>query len=167
MSSKPISATNAIKQGLFVFLWLLSSVAVAENPMRPFVVGSMAHIEKEQAGKPFVLVFWSLTCAYCPKELKMLADMQRAYPALRVVLVATDTPEESEHIAKKLDDYGLAAAPRWVFADAMPERLRFEIDKRWYGEVPRTYFYDVTHQREARAGLVSRADFEAWWARVQ
>lgn len=167
MNDKSVNGTNAMKRGLFIVLLLLASVAVAENPVRPFVAGSLAHIEKEQAGKPFVLVLWSLTCAYCPKELKMLADLQKTNPALRVVLVATDTPAESAQIAKKLDDYGLSAAPRWVFADDMPERLRFEIDRRWYGEVPRTYFYDATHQREARAGLVSRADFEAWWARAQ
>ena len=40
--------------------------------------------------------------------------------------------------------YGLGKVEQWVFADPMPERLRFEIDRRWYGELPRTHFYDRT-----------------------
>jgi hypothetical protein len=47
----------------------------------------------------------------------------------------------------------------------MPERLRLEIDSRWYGEVPRAYFYDRKHQREVRTGLVNKKFVEDWLAR--
>ena len=40
-----------------------------------------------------------------------------------------------------------------------------EIDGRWYGEVPRTYFYDRKHQREVKTGLVNKKFFEDWLAR--
>ncbi len=40
-----------------------------------------------------------------------------------------------------------------------------EIDGRWYGEVPRTYFYDRKHQREVKTGLINKKFFEDWLAR--
>ena len=52
-----------------------------------------------------------------------------------------------------------------VFAEDVPERLRLEIDSRWYGEVPRTYLYDQKHQREVKSGLVNKKVFEDWLAR--
>lgn len=143
---------------------LLCGAAMAD--VRPFVVGSMAQIEKQHKERPFILLFWSLTCAYCPKELQMLGEIQNKNPALALVVVAADTPEEAPEIAKRLAGYGLSDAEQWVFADAMPERLRFEIDRRWYGEVPRTYFYNRAHQREVKMGLVQRAFVEDWVRQV-
>ena len=52
-----------------------------------------------------------------------------------------------------------------MFAEDMPERLRLEIDSRWYGEVPRTYFYDGKHQREVKTGLVNKKFFDEWITR--
>ena len=145
---------------------LLVSGAVAAGELRPFVVGSMAQIEAEHKGQPFVLLFWSLTCEYCPTELKMLAALKQKNPALNLVLVATDTPDESLEIKQRLTHYGLDKVEQWVFADAMQERLRFEIDRHWYGEVPRTYFYDRAQQREMKMGLVERSFVESWLERT-
>jgi hypothetical protein len=47
----------------------------------------------------------------------------------------------------------------------MPEKLRFEIDRRWYGEIPRTHFYDRAHQREIKTGLINQQFVEDWIAR--
>ena len=92
---------------------LLVSGAVAAGELRPFVVGSMAQIEAEHKGQPFVLLFWSLTCAYCPTELKMLAALKQKNPALNLVLVATDTPDESLEIKQRLTHYGLDKVEQW------------------------------------------------------
>lgn len=151
---------------LFVILLLGSAVAAA-GEVRPFVAGSMAQIEAEHKGQPFVLLFWSLTCAYCPAELKMFAELKQKNPAFNLVLVATDTPDESLEIQQRLARYGLGEVEQWVFADAMQERLRFEIDRRWYGEVPRTYFYDRAQQREVKMGVVERPFVVNWLARTQ
>ncbi len=141
------------------------TVSAAEG-VRHFVTGSMATIQEEHAGKPFVLFLWSLTCAYCPTELKMLGEFRQKHPELNLVLIATDTPEEEPEIVSHLADYGLNRTERWVFAEEMPERLRSEIDRRWYGEVPRTYFYDRNHQREVKTGLVGEEYVKNWLARV-
>jgi hypothetical protein len=58
--------------------------------------------------------------------------------------------------------YGLEKSPQWIFADAMPERLRFEIDRRWHGELPRTYLYDRQHTVQAFSGLVPAEQLAQW-----
>lgn len=151
---------------LFIWLLAIAGVASATEGVRPFVLGSMAQIQEEHAGKPFVLFLWSLTCTYCPTELKMLGEFKQQHPDLNLVLIAADTPDDEPEIVSHLADYGLNKTERWVFAEDMPERLRFEIDRRWYGEVPRTYFYDQTHERLVKTGLVGEAFVKEWFALV-
>ena len=153
-------------RGLLLAAMLMISGESAAAEMRPFVSGSMMKIEAEHKNQPFILMLWSLTCAYCPAELKRLGELKQKNPALSVVLVATDTPEGSGEITQRLAGYGLGNAEQWVFADAMPERLRFEIDRHWYGEVPRSYFYSRSHQREVKMGLVEPAFIEGWIKRA-
>jgi len=142
---------------------LLLPLAAAAEP-RPFVAGSLQEILAERSGKPFILALWSASCTHCPAELKLLGEMARRNPRLDVVLLATDTPEEAPQLHKLAADYGLARHAQWVFAHAQPELLRFQIDRRWYGELPRTYLYDAQHQREGVSGLMSRERLERWLA---
>lgn len=157
---------HAVMRGLFLLLTLtFMNVTVAAESIRPFTMGSLAQVLETRAGKPFMLVFWSLDCQYCPTELKMLGELKRSHPKLDVVLIATDTVNDTPQLISRAESYGVGKIEQWVFAEDMPERLRFEIDRRWYGEVPRTYFYDQKHQREAKTGLVSRKLVEDWLAR--
>ena len=153
-------------RGLFLVAMLtFMSAASAAESVRPFTLGSLAQVLDARAGKPFILVFWSLDCQYCPTELKMLGELKRSHPALDIVLIATDSVSDIPQLISRAESYGVNKVEQWVFAEDMPERLRFEIDRRWYGEVPRTYFYDQKHQREARTGLVNKKFFEDWLAR--
>jgi thiol-disulfide isomerase/thioredoxin len=146
----------------FMLCWV--NVAVAEEAVRPFTQGSLGQVVAARQGKPFILVLWSLDCQYCPTELKTLSELRRSHPNLDVVLVATDTISDAPQLALKAAAHGMSQVEQWVFADDMPERLRREIDTRWYGEVPRTYFYDRKHQRDVKTGLVSKQFFEQWLA---
>ena len=139
---------------------LFANLAQAE--MRPFVSGSLQKIERAQKGKPFILGFWSASCTHCPTELKALGELVRKYPKLELILVATDTPAEGPELERLAQDYGVAPQAAWVFADAQPERLRYEIDRRWYGELPRTYFYDGRQQRKGHSGVLPAAQLEQW-----
>ena len=149
-----------------LFALLLPAVAQAEArpQLRPFVGGSLEQIQAERAGKPFILALWSATCTHCPAELKALGQLLKRTPGLEVVLVATDTPAESPQLTRLAAEYGLGRQAQWVFADEQPERLRFQIDRRWYGELPRTYLYDGQHRREAYSGLIPAAQLERWLA---
>ncbi|PTR08323.1 thiol-disulfide isomerase/thioredoxin [Nitrosospira sp. Nsp5] len=149
---------------LVLALTFMNASGAAES-VRPFTLGSLEKVLGAREDKPFILVFWSLDCQYCPTELKMLSELKRSHPALDVVLIATDSVSDAPQLIARTESYGMNKAEQWVFAEDMPERLRFEIDRRWYGEVPRTYFYDRKHQREAKTGLVSKKFFEDWIAR--
>lgn len=149
---------------LFGFACLLLALPswAADVAVRPFVGGSLAQILAARQGKPFLLSFWSVGCTHCPTELKALGKLKRRYPKLEIVLVAADTPDEAAQTAQLARSYGLGKVEQWVFADPMPERLRFEIDRRWYGELPRTHFYDRSHQVEAVSGVVSEERLQRW-----
>ena len=149
---------------LMLMLGFITAVGAAEG-VRPFTSGSLEKVLATREGKPFILVLWSLECQYCPTELKMLSEFKRNHPKLDVVLIATDTVSDTPQLASRTENYGMDKVEQWVFAEDMPERLRLEIDSRWYGEVPRTYFYDRKHQREVKTGLINRKFVEDWLAR--
>lgn len=138
-----------------------SEHAASSSP-RAFVPGSYQKILADHRGKPFILSFWSVSCTHCPAELRALAELKRRFPRLELVVVATDSPEEGAEAARMAREYGLASVPLWIFASEMPERLRFEIDRGWYGELPRTYFFDRNHKVEAVSGLVPEARLQRW-----
>ena len=147
---------------LALLLALMVSAVSAETTVRPFVAGSLAQIQAARQGKPFVLAFWSIGCTHCPAELKTLGALKRRHPKLDVVLVAADTPDDAAQAAQLAKSYGLGKVEQWVFADPMPERLRLEIDRRWYGELPRTHFYDRSHKVEAVSGIVPEERLQRW-----
>ncbi|HUW50572.1 MAG TPA: TlpA disulfide reductase family protein, partial [Sulfuricella sp.] len=139
---------------------LVSPVAAQE--ISPFVSGSLEEIAAARQGKPFILSLWSLTCTHCREELSLLSGMVKKYPNLDLVLVATDTPEEAEAIGATLRQSGLGGAEAWVFADPFTERLRFEVDRKWHGELPRTYLYDPSHKAQAFSGKPDALQIEQW-----
>ncbi len=153
--------TRAFRIALVLLAALAGATTQAAEP-RPFVAGSMQQIRAAQAGRPFVLALWSLTCTHCQEELAQLGKLYAKRPELNVVLVSTDTPDDSAALTATLTRHGLARAEAWVYADAFTERLRFEIAPRWGGELPRTYFFDRTHAVTARSGALAPAELERW-----
>lgn len=152
---------NRFFQPLAAGLLALATLT-AQAEIRPFQASSLKQIESARPGKAFILSFWSATCTHCPAELRALGELSRRYPKLEVVLVAADTPAEIPELARLAADYGLARQPQWVFADEQPERLRHVIDRRWFGELPRTYFYDAGHRRQGHSGVIPAAELERW-----
>jgi thiol-disulfide isomerase/thioredoxin len=140
----------------------LAGAATQAAELQPFVAGSMQQIRSAHADQPFVLALWSITCPHCQEELAQLGKLQQQHPELNVVLVSTDTPDDAEALTAILARHGLARAETWVYADAFVERLRFEIDPRWGGELPRTYFFDRVHAVTARSGALAPAELERW-----
>lgn len=144
---------------LCLLLALFAGMAHAE--VRPFESGALMKIRAAREGRPFILSLWSLECAHCPKELKALGELKRRHPALDVVLVSTDTPADAAALEEFAERSGLGQAEQWVFAgDA--QRLRYEVDRRWRGELPRTYFHDAAHRIEAHSGLVPSETLARW-----
>lgn len=139
---------------------------VQAQPLAPFVSGSLQQIVEAQHGKPFVLMFWSLDCTHCQHDLRQWGKLSQSKPAPALVLVAVDGPEQQQAIRARLLQYRLTSQPAWVFADS-PEKLRFEIDRRWYGELPRTYFYRADGQYQAVSGKLAPLQMQSWLREVK
>lgn len=148
--------------GLCLAVLLLAPAAQAEQELKPFVRGSYQQIVSARQGKPFILNFWSVSCGYCKIELSMLKKLSKKYPKLDIVLVSTDTPEEEKSVAGALAKFSLNSAEAWLFSDSYTERLRYEIDKTWQGELPRTYFFGANNEVKASSGKVEQDEVEQW-----
>lgn len=129
--------------------------AVAGDNILGFGPQTFSELKAEFAGKPFVVSLWSVDCAPCRVELDMLGEMKKADPSFPLVVISTDSIEKREDAADILDEYQLADETTWMFADNFVERLRFSIDPGWYGELPRSYFYDADHNMTAHSGILT------------
>lgn len=144
-------------------LWLtLGAPAASAGELHPFTSDSLPAIRQQHAGRPFILTLWSLTCHHCVKELQTLGRLARGERNLPLVIVSTDTPAEASEIRAALKRFGLERFDTWVFADGVPERLRYAIDPAWRGELPRSYLFDSAHRREAHSGMLSEAQLRNW-----
>lgn len=142
----------------FAVVLLALALPAGAQELKPFTPQSLAQITANRAGTPFVLAFWSLTCAHCQQEL---ADFGRRH-ITHLVLVSTDTPAEAEAIRATLARHGLENAEAWVFADEFGERLRYAVDRHWAGELPRSYFYAADGSRRAVSGHPETTLLDRW-----
>ncbi|HHJ81394.1 MAG TPA: redoxin domain-containing protein [Candidatus Tenderia electrophaga] len=146
---------------------LLPQLLLAAAP-KPFVSGSMAEIQSSQGEAPMIVSFWSIDCPPCYKELLIWRNLSQRLPQLKLVLVSTDELDAQSEVVEVLQQKGVTGLGRgletWQFADAHTQRLRYEIDKTWYGELPRSYFYSANGQVEAISGLLDQAKIEQWLA---
>jgi len=145
-----------------MLLCLGAASAFAAQQTQAYVRGSQQDIVAAHQGKPFIFALWSLDCTHCRDDLEILGNLQAKYPALRVVLLATDTPDREAELQSVVKQYGLQHAESWVFADSYTERLRHEVDPEWYGELPRTYFFAADGKAIALSGKIQYEATERW-----
>lgn len=148
---------------------LLAAACVGAAPaeaLKPFQPESLQQIREATRGRPFVLAFWSLHCAPCKEDMAVLKAVQAKYPQLRVILVSTDGPAEHPAVIRFLAQQGLGRVERWAFADDFEERLRFNVDPEWRGELPRTYLFDAEHRATTHSGVLDVRALDAWVARA-
>lgn len=139
----------------------VSSLEAAPLVIHPFVKGSFSEI-KQQVQKPFILIFWSESCAYCMKELAMFGKLQASYPEMKLIVVATDPFLEEAYVQKVVTQSELALDETWVFAEEFPERIYADVNRRWRGELPVTHFFDREGKETRHLGIVKLDDLEHW-----
>jgi thiol-disulfide isomerase/thioredoxin len=152
--------------GLLVMLCLttlfFAPSALAAQEIKPFIRGSYQQIISARQGKPFIISFWSLSCTHCMDEMAMLKKLAKKYAKLDLVLISTDTPEEKKSVAATLAKFSPRKAETWLFADSYTDPLYFEIDKKWHGELPRTYFFSTKNEVTAISGKLEQKEVEQW-----
>jgi thiol-disulfide isomerase/thioredoxin len=130
--------------------------AHAGENIRAFAPDSFSQIVANHSGKPFVVMVWALDCAYCEESFQALAQAQRKYK-FSVVTIATDRVDDAEAsrlIRKKLDASGLDSSI-WAFGAAPAEQLRYAIDPKWRGEMPRSYWFNADGKPVAYSGVIT------------
>jgi thiol-disulfide isomerase/thioredoxin len=136
--------------------------ADAASPL-PFERGSWATLRAEHAGQPTVVHLWGLTCGPCLVELPKWSKLLAERPDLRLVLVAADpVPQDAERVADTLSGAGLANTESWSFSDRFYERLRYEIDPAWAGELPRTVLIDRDGKAIVLPGVADLDRVRVW-----
>lgn len=164
-SSSTGVTTNAISRRIAVLALLLAGLAGTAWPAKPSMRvlrdGSFAALLAARREQPFMLVMWSVTCVPCRDEFELLRELRTRYPRLPLVLIATDDVAEEAMAARMIERYGLADEESWIFADDA-QKLRYQIDPGWYGELPRTYFYDSAHRRDGVSGSLTRQQIVSW-----
>jgi len=131
-----------------------------------FTSGSYQQILAANANRPFMLVIWSINCPSCLKDMELLSKIHKSRPDLKMIMLAADEPSASEQIQQVLEKNQLTGIENWAYADENTEKLQFEIDPQWYGELPRTYFFDKAHQRTGVSGVLSQEDYDAMFAKI-
>jgi len=134
-----------------------------EGEIRPFKRGSWQEIRQAHAGRPTVVHFWGLTCGPCRVEMPQWAKLLQERADLNLVVIDADLiPNQLEDASAMLAKTGLAGAENWIFDDPFTERLRFEIDRRWQGEIPRTMLMARDGKTITIEGVADMARVRAW-----
>lgn len=150
--------------GVFLVAFLLSAPA-AETPreLKPFGRGSWQDILRSHAGRPTIVHFWGVTCGPCKVELPLLGKFMRDHSAIDVVTISADlVPDLKGATRSMLEKSGLGPAENWIFSDGFVERLRFEIDPAWQGDIPRTMLISREGTIATIEGSAEMSELEKW-----
>jgi thiol-disulfide isomerase/thioredoxin len=144
---------------------LLAPAPATESPsqLRRFERGSWQQVLHSHAGRPTLVHFWGVTCGPCKVELPLLGQFMKDHGGIDVVTISADLmPDLAGATRSMLEKAGLQAAENWIFSDGFVERLRFEIDPAWQGDIPRTILISRDGTIATIEGSVEIPDLEKW-----
>lgn len=120
--------------------------------LKPYRAGDWKSITKANNGAPLAIHFWGVTCPACVKEMPQWGRFLKSNPNARVVFIQVDdVPTDS--MQKMLNKAGLENANNYYVVAPFDERLRYEIDPKWYGETPTTIIIDKNGKAIRKTGL--------------
>jgi thiol-disulfide isomerase/thioredoxin len=154
--------SQSIRLALVAAALVLGPAAASAFEFKPYGPGSFAELRKQHAGRPTILHFWSATCPPCLAELPAWAKIARENRALDVVFVNVDQPPERGRAQARLDKAGLLDVANYAFADDFLDRLYFEADPSWRGELPFTALIAADGKLVTIAGLVDDPVIGEW-----
>ena len=152
---------------LIILIACLGEAPFAQTPpepaLKPFVRGSWQQMLRAHAGRPMLVHFWGVTCGPCKVELPLLGQFMKEHSELDVVMISADlVPNLEVPTRTMLQKAGLASAENWIFSDGFVERLRFEIDPAWQGDIPRTLLIARDGTVTTIEGTAEIPDLKKW-----
>lgn len=145
---------------------IVSASALGAQPgLKPFERGTWQSVLRGHTGRPTLVHFWGVTCGPCKVELPLLGRFAKDHPEIDVVTISADlVPNLPAATQSMLDKAGLSWTENFVFNDGFAERLRFEIDPAWQGDIPRTMLISPEGTVTTIEGSAEIADLEKWSA---
>jgi len=151
-----------MKLKIFLFFLFFSHLSFAYDFM-PFDMNTLKVIEKRYIDQPLIISFWSIDCPYCIDDLKKLGKALSKNTNVQLITVCVDGKESAKKAERILSQANLPKHEQYQYAEVDEDRLRYNIDPAWYGELPRTYFYDATHQVTPLSGKISNSFLDKWF----
>jgi thiol-disulfide isomerase/thioredoxin len=152
---------------LILFGLVLAPTMGASAPtddLHAFVRGSWKQLREEHAGHPLIVHFWGVTCGPCRAEMPQWGQFLKQHPGLPLVTIDADlVPNDASDVKSMLAQSGLSGAENWMFDDDFVERLRYEIDPHWQGDIPRTILIAGDGNTTTIEGVADFAKVYAWW----
>jgi len=137
--------------------------SAAPGELHLFGRGSWKAIRAAYAGRPVVVHFWGVTCGPCRVEMPRLGKFLKERADLNLVMVNADlVPDAPEAILAILAETDLAGADNWVFSNNFVERLRYEVDPKWQGEIPMIILIARDGSTKTSEGAVDPDAIRAW-----
>ncbi len=143
-------------------LFISSHVYASTTEIKPFIKESFKQIQQAHKNQPTIITFWSQSCAFCMKELALFGKTLKNYQNVELVSISTDPFLDNEVVNQILSSKNLQHVQKWVFADDYVERLYFNVDPTWRGELPLTYFLDKNNNLHKRLGVIKEAELINW-----
>jgi thiol-disulfide isomerase/thioredoxin len=148
---------------LMSVLVVAGAALAADGDLRPFKRGSWQQIRRAHEGQPIVVHFWGLTCGPCRTEMPKWGRLLEERSDLKLIAIDADlVPNAAELVKLELAKTGLAGAENWMFADDFVERLRFEINPQWRGEIPITLLIAGDGKTTKIEGAADLAEVRTW-----
>lgn len=148
----------------FLLAGFLATLAAEPAKLKPFERGSWQKLLRSHAGRPTLVHFWGVTCGPCKVELPELGEFMKQHPSVDIVTIDADlVPNSDAAAASMLKDAGLISAENWMFRDGFAERLRYEIDPAWQGDIPRTILVSGNGNVATIEGVTEPAALRKWY----
>jgi thiol-disulfide isomerase/thioredoxin len=142
---------------------LLAVSAARAGELKSFVRGSWQSILAAHSGSAFIVHFWGLTCGPCRAELPVWGKLFADKPDLPLVTVDADMVLDAPGAVEDfLAKSGLQNAENWIFDDNFVERLRYEVDPKWQGEIPVTLLIGRNGSIGKIEGSAKISEISAW-----
>lgn len=157
-----------MRRFLLACVLAMAPVCAQAESLLAFQRGSWANLRAAHEGKPTVVHFWGLTCAPCLVEMPLWGKLAAARPDMRLVMIAADpVPQDPARVSDMIARSSLSKVENWAFTDRFNERLRYEIDPAWGGELPRTLLIDRNGNTTVLPGVADLAEVRAWLDRQE
>jgi thiol-disulfide isomerase/thioredoxin len=151
---------SRLSYGLISIFLFAASIAQASSPvsLQSFDIGSFEQIVVDKNKQDHLVILWSFDCPPCITELEKISELHQQFPDYQLTLINTDAVDEQVRVKKILQQFNLAGLDNWGFANSDEEKLRYDIDPRWYGDLPRSYFFPLQGKIKRLRGALTSAE---------